>query len=163
MKSLTVIFEKFEDYDFRDILYGLGVYVIWDSKSKAKPTYIGEGDIWNRFTQHRNRFAEPIDGYIALLEGTTNVVKKQSQIIEAALLEVAKTIDLFPNHNKKNGNWNHIDKVFDKHGVLKIYFEGMNPFKNPASHNTPMKNRKEVRITYNNTDNILEYDHNWNS
>jgi hypothetical protein len=73
-------FQRFRDINLVELIGAAGVYVIWDAHSKARPTYIGEGNILKRFTDHvkrdNRRFAHPWNGYVAIIAGSTRDVHK---------------------------------------------------------------------------------------
>lgn len=67
MYTIHADFQRFRDVNLIDMIGATGVYVIWDARAKARPTYIGEGNILKRFTDHvrrdGRRFAHPWNGY----------------------------------------------------------------------------------------------------
>ncbi len=131
MRTIRCEFIRLDDIRITKLLDAVGVYVIWDGQAQARPTYIGEGDIWSRLSEHRDRFVRPFSGYAALLGERTTSTKRDSQIVEAALLEVAGQTDRFPPQNAKGGNGQGISRLFDHHGVLKITISGWDPFAPP--------------------------------
>ena len=87
-------FQRFRDANLVELIGATGVYVIWDARSKARPTYIGEGNILKRFTDHvkrdNRRFAHPWNGYVAIIGGSTRDVHKyESTVVERLLPDVA--------------------------------------------------------------------------
>lgn len=93
----TVEFVRFEDVSFAYVLRGIGVYVIWDSQARVKPSYIGQGNVLSRLSVHAKDFSFPVRGYIAILGNTGRKKEnKDAKIIEALLLGVAKQTDRFP-------------------------------------------------------------------
>lgn len=145
MYRIDVIFHRLEEFRFVDLFDLTGVYVIWGSKADKRPTYIGEGDIFNRFVQHRNRFPKPLSGYITTFEGTTTQTKEKAEIIETILLWVAKDSNRFPTRNKKFGKITNFKKIFKNHGTLKIRFDGDDPFIHPDDRQS--RNVKGVRFS----------------
>lgn len=145
MHKIDVVFRRLEEIRFVDLFDLTGVYVIWSSKSDIRPTYIGEGDIFNRFVQHRNRFPKPIRGYVTTFEGTTKQTKETAEIIETILLGVAEETNRFPLSNKKSGKITMIKKIFENHGTLKISFDGHDPFIHPDDRQS--RNIKKVRLS----------------
>lgn len=61
-----------------------GIYVLWDAQAKARPTYVGEGNILKRLADHARRddrrFAKPLDGYIAVISGSSDGVHKTESL-----------------------------------------------------------------------------------
>jgi hypothetical protein len=109
------------------------VYVIWYARQKLRPSYIGEGNILERFaTEHTKRFSRPIDGYVAVLGDLSDRShKSDARISERLLLEVGKLIDRCPTVNVATGHLQPIRKVFENHGVLKVNVTGFDPFSPP--------------------------------
>ena len=145
MYRIDVIFHRLEEFRFVDLFDLTGVYVIWGSKADKRPTYIGEGDIFNRFVQHRNRFPKPLSGYITTFEGTAKQTKETAEIIETILLGVAEETNRFPTNNKKSGKMTMLKKIFENHGTLKVSFDGHDPFIHPDDRQS--RNVKEVRLS----------------
>ena len=48
MITLTAEFVRFADLHLRSLFGMVGVYVLWDSRAIARPTYIGEGNVLKR-------------------------------------------------------------------------------------------------------------------
>lgn len=104
MYGVTVEFTRFEDITFAEVLCGIGVYVIWDSQTRAKPSYIGKGNILSRLSSHDEKFAFPVKGYIALIGNTgSKRESRDAEVVEAMLLEVARVTDRWPTHNRNSG------------------------------------------------------------
>ncbi len=40
MYTIRAKFERFREVNLSDLIAAIGVYVIWDARSKARPTYI---------------------------------------------------------------------------------------------------------------------------
>jgi hypothetical protein len=55
MYSIYAEFQRFREVDLAELIGAVGVYVIWDAHAIARPTYIGEGNILKRFTDHVRR------------------------------------------------------------------------------------------------------------
>jgi len=87
--TINAEFQRFRDINLVELIGASGVYVIWDARSKARPTYIGEGNILKRLVEHAERFALPLDGYVAPLDGLTwQRDKADAEIIEVRLNEI---------------------------------------------------------------------------
>jgi hypothetical protein len=105
MESLHCHFSRLSDFTVDELLHAYGVYVIWSGKSQARPSYVGEGDIWARLAQHRKTFSRPIDGYATIMGNKyTATVKRDVQIVEAVLLEIGNCTDRYSAHNSRGGN-----------------------------------------------------------
>jgi hypothetical protein len=132
MYGITIEFVRFDDIKFGEILRATGVYVIWDSQARAKPSYIGKGDILSRLSSHDGNFAFPVKGYVALVgnRGQKNE-DNDALIVEALLLKVAFETDRWPTHNKKSGSIALLKRVYDKHGVIRVTLNGCDPFGPP--------------------------------
>jgi hypothetical protein len=104
------------------------VYVIWAGRSIARPTYIGEGAILKRLGDHVGRFPQPWDGFVAVTgEVGQPTAKREGEIVEALLLEVASRVDRYPTENSAPGRMNRIDPIFRSHGVLRVWIKGCDP------------------------------------
>lgn len=75
MDTIYAEFQRFRDVNLVELIGATGVYVIWDARAKARPTYIGEGNILKRITdhvkRHNRRFAHHWNGYVAIIAGTS--------------------------------------------------------------------------------------------
>lgn len=68
MHRIDADFLAFEEVSLRELFRAVGVYVIWDARQIARPSYIGQGKLLKRFGwEHASRFAAPIQGYVAIL------------------------------------------------------------------------------------------------
>lgn len=159
MESIHCSFTRLSDISVDELLHAYGVYVIWSGKSRARPSYIGEGDIWSRLAQHRKRFPRPIDGYAAIIGDYTATTKRDAQIIEAVLLEIAESTDRNAKHNKQKGKFAGLEDLLDRNGVVKVHFKGLDPLGEPGT-GLPIKGKRTVSITLND-EGELELDHPW--
>ena len=133
MHSVSVEFLRFDDISFGDVLKGVGVYVIWSDQARAKPTYIGKGDILSRLSQHDDRFAS-VDGYVGIIGGKERRGDDDdSYIVEALLLETATRTDRWPQSNSKDGHWTKVHRAFRLHGLVRVAVRGCDPFAPPSA------------------------------
>jgi len=161
MYRVTVEFARFDDVSFGEILRKTGVYVLWDSQAKVKPSYIGKGDILSRLSSHDEKFAFPVKGYVALVcKSSQKAENKDALIVEALLLEVARQTDRWPPHNKKSGGIALLRSVFDKNGVVRVTLKGSDPFGPPQA---PRYMDKPKRIWFKlDNDGAEVVQHHWN-
>ncbi len=160
MESISCHFARLSDISVDELLHAYGVYVIWSGNSRARPSYIGEGDIWSCLAQHRNRFSRPVDGYATIIGYEyTATTKRNAQIVETVFLAIGEETDRYAVHNARRGNLAKLDELFDRHGVVKIYFEGNDPFLEPGT-GRPLERKRTVSITLNNQGNFL-INHPW--
>ncbi len=108
MYRIELAFTRFDDVTLNRLLGAIGVYVIWDARARARPTYIGEGLLLKRFAQHvvrdGRRFAKPWDGYVAVMHGSTpGVHKDEARAGERILLDIAAQTDRAPKVNRHPG------------------------------------------------------------
>ena len=129
MKSISVIFKKFDEVSLQEMLGQYCVYVIWDSQSKKKASYIGyTKNFGARIHSHKKWLAQPMNGYVAFFENAV-----EAKCLEAILIETGHDIDRLQAHNEVAGHARTIDVLNDKFGIIKFYIKGHNPFKNPKS------------------------------
>ena len=136
MYSIYAEFQRFRDVNLINLIGATGVYVIWDAHAKARPTYIGEGNILKRFTDHvkrdNRRFAHPWNGYVAIIAGSTgNVHKTESTVVERLILDVAKDTDREPIVNVHPGHANRVLR-FCRDETLRVAISGYDPLLHPA-------------------------------
>lgn len=146
MKIIRIKFDRLHDHSVADLAGAVGVYVIWAGRSAAKPTYIGEGTILKRLADHVGRFNHPWDGYVAItgeLGGAT--AKREAEIAEALLLEVARRVDRYPTANKAPGKVNRVDRIFRSHGLLRVRVSGYDPLAIPWQGGR-MRQTKLIRL-----------------
>lgn len=160
MKSIHCHFSRLSDFSVDELLHAYGVYVIWSGKSKARPSYIGEGDIWARLAQHRKTFPRPIDGYATIMSyDYSATTKRDIQIVEAVLLEIGNNTDRYSTHNSRGGNLSKLSPLFDRHGVVKVYIDGNDPFVEPGT-GCPLDEKRVISITEDDDGNFI-VDHSW--
>jgi hypothetical protein len=163
MYSIYARFQRFRDVNLADLIGAIGVYVIWDARARARPTYIGEGNILKRFTEHvtrdGHRFAHPWNGYVAIIAGSTrDVHKSESTIVERLILDVAKDTDRKPQVNVHPG---HISQVisFCSDEMLRVAVSGYDPLIHPAE-SKPLSRLKEIKV-WSEADGVYSFAHNW--
>lgn len=147
MEVIEAHFLRFKDWSLYDLLNGenqKGVYIIWDSSNKAKPSYIGQGKVIDRMAKHNEKYFHPIDGYLALFTGNKST-KHDVEIIETALLIIGDEVDRHPTQNSAAGNRKRIIKKFMNHGKIKIRVSGYDPFQKP-SNSKKIENEKIIEI-----------------
>jgi hypothetical protein len=160
MYPIELEFHRFCDVRLSDVLTRVGIYVIWDSQAKVRPSYIGKGDLLNRLANHDSNFSNPLDGYVAFLgDGSKTTHDKESLAAEALLLEVAKDTDRWPIHNKKDGHWTSIESFCRNHKLLRVSVKNCDPFA-PPDHPRYLDAAKYIRCEME-ADSYL-YEHDWN-
>ena len=150
MLTIKLHFIRLSDVSLADIYDRTGVYVLWSGKAKAVPSYIGEGDVLERFKSHTRKqwAARPIDGVIALIEAPTpGKQKAYAELAEAALLHVAEIINRSPTHNGNRGKPTAALEKSLKHqdhniGTIRLVFSGRDPLRAPS--NPPMSAKKWI-------------------
>ena len=165
MYTIYADFQRFRDVNLIELIGATGVYVIWDARAKARPTYIGEGNILKRFTDHvkrdNRRFAHPWNGYVAIIAGSTRDVQKyESTVVERLILDVAKITDRKPQFNVHPG---HISRVlrFCRDEMLRIAVSGYDPLIPPVEAK-PLSRVKEIKVTASaDSDGEYEFSHDW--
>ena len=166
MYTIYADFQRFRDVNLVELIGATGVYVIWDARAKARPTYIGEGNILKRFTDHvkrdNRRFAHPWNGYVAIIAGSTRDVHKyESTVVERLILDVAKETDRKPQVNVHPG---HLSRVlrFCRDGMLRIAVSGYDPLI-PPSESKPLRKLKEIKVTTSTeSDDSYDFTCDWN-
>lgn len=161
MYTIRAKFEPFRDISLSELLGAVGVYIIWDAHAKARPTYVGEGNVLKRFTDHVERdgraFARPWNGYIALIKGSTrNVHKEESRALERLLLDVARETDREPTVNAHPGSASCVLR-FCRDEVLRVAVTGCDPFTNPERS---VSRPNEIKARWNGEDDY-QIEHTW--
>jgi hypothetical protein len=131
---IDTAFQRFSDVSVAALLGCMGTYVIWDSQARARPSYIGEGNILERLVLHQNegRLARPLDGYVAVFEANTwQRAKSRAEILEALLIAIANETDRKPSVNRAKGKLRALDSIFRDHGVVRVNVRGFDPFAPP--------------------------------
>lgn len=132
MEIIKASFDRLTEIRFVSLLRAVGVYIIWDGRAHARPTYIGEGALLKRLAEHETRFVPPFDGYVAILGNrSSKTAKRNAEIIEALLLAVAEDTDRLPTRNIASGKTTGLDRVFRSHGVLRVSVAGYDPLAIP--------------------------------
>jgi hypothetical protein len=147
-----------------DLFGATGVYVLWDARAKARPTYIGEGHILHRLASHSQRdgrrFAKPIDGYVAIIEGSTRGVHKtESQVVERLLLDVAKRTDREPSVNVRPGAASVVHYLCKASPTVRVAVKGWDPLVHPSDAR-PLSGTREIKARLKGYDDY-EISHSW--
>lgn len=150
MRTIRIEFLPFREVNLSGILTAVGVYVIWDAHSKARPTYIGEGNILRRLSDHVTRngrtFAHPWDGYIGVISGSTaNVHKGEAKTVERLLLDIARATDRSPSANKHPGSASAVFFSSYKE-LLRVVVVGYDPLILPREAR-PLSRPKEIKVS----------------
>lgn len=163
MYTIDVEFQRFRDVNLTELIGAIGVYVIWDSRAIARPTYIGEGNILKRFTDHvqrdGRRFAYPWNGYVAIIFGSTRSVhKEESKAVERLLLDVADDTDRMPIVNVHPGSGSSV-LHFCRNETLRVAVFGYDPLLPPAKAR-PLSTPREIKAWFDGVDDY-QFDHIW--
>ena len=165
MNIIKAEFVRFSEVSLFDTLGSIGVYLIWDSKSGKTPSYIGRNSILNLLVESDNQLVPPLDGYIAILgheyDQKAKRHKEDAEMLEAALLWIAKETRRLPRNNIKDARLGVIGKWFSDHGGVKFYLYGYDPFSSPHSPKEIKGEKRMVKIVTGGKDDAsIEY--NWN-
>lgn len=146
MHIIDADFETIDELPFFDTLGSFGTYILWSQRARVKPTYIGQGEVAARLQSHMKEWAGPnFYGVIAMLnDNGPKRNKADSEILEVFLLEAAEREGLWPARNKVAGHTTRVEKLREKHGVLRINVTGFHPFKHPGDKSARLKNKKVV-------------------
>lgn len=162
MRVIKAEFEPLRDVSVDRLFGATGVYVLWTGRAVFRPTYVGEGYLLDRFSQHAIRFGDALVGCLAILGyESTQKIKDEAQIIEHLLLDVAKQIDRFPIQNKSRGVAAGVKDMFNRHGVLRVHLGGIDPLRDPTipSSRLAMSKVIELRRT---REGVIDVVHDWN-
>ena len=160
MHVVDVEFARLSDISVAFLLGRIGAYVLWDSRAKARPSYVGEGNILKRLVEHIERFALPLDGYVGPLnEPTWQRAKAHAEIVEALLLEVAYRTDRRPSVNVAPGKLRRLDAIFRSHGTLRVNVRGFDPLIPPRVAR-PIAGVKQI-VLRDFTDDTVLLEHDW--
>jgi hypothetical protein len=149
-------FEHFDEVRLTDLIGAIGVYVIWDSLSVVRPTYIGEGNILKRLSDHvSRRFGFPWSGYIAVIEPASSiqVMKNEAKAVEHLLLEVGVHTRRSPKKNSHPGARSMIDE-WCKREQVRVNVSGFDPYVNPRTGRR-LERTKRIKI---HRDGAIEHD-----
>ena len=161
MHVITARFDRLSDVSVADLLGELGVYVLWDGRANARPTYVGEGNILRRLVEHEARFARPLDGFVAVLSDESRSwqrAKADGTIVEALLIGVADLTDRSPSVNVAPGQLRALDTIFRQHGTVRINVMGLDPLRPPEE--LP-RIAGQKRIVLRQRSGVLEVEHEW--
>lgn len=160
MHVIDAQFERLTDIPVGFLFGCMGTYVLWDSQAKARPSYVGEGNILKRLVQHVERFAAPLDGYVAPLhEPSWQRAKAHAEIVEALLLHVAYETDRGPSTNVASGKLRALDAIFRSHGTLRVNVRGFDPLLPPWAAR-PLRGAKQI-VLRDLTDGTALVEHDW--
>lgn len=162
MHVIHAHFERLSDISVPILLGEIGVYVLWSGMAKARPSYIGEGNILNRLVTHHDRFAKPFDGFASVLSHediTWQRAKADATIVEAMLLAVAKDTDRTPSTNVASGKLRDLDDILRSHGTVRINVTGLDPLRPPEE--CPKLHAKKCIVLSFDQDEDFKVRHDW--
>lgn len=149
---MHVINLEFDDLDRIPVaaLFGqTGVYVLWSRAAESRPTYLGEGKILSRLSDHVGWLTRGMRGVagITSTDGSASQrAKRDAEIAEAVLLFVADDIGRTPTRNDAPAKRRRVEQVFRQHGVLRLNVRGYHPLKNPWLGNSKLTGRAELTV-----------------
>lgn len=147
MHTIALDFRRFDEISFAEVLARIGVYVIWTPSAQRRPSYIGEGFVADRMTQHVKKFGPELTGYFAAIDGSPRQAKRDAETAEAVLLHVAANTNRGPVHNRNYGRALRISQLGDRHGVMRLTVSGRDPFAPPRAPR--LRSKKTIRIDLN--------------
>jgi hypothetical protein len=161
--TIRADFQRFADVHLGDLFGQTGVYVLWDAQAKARPTYIGEGTVLSRLASHAKRdgrmFAQPLDGYIAIMSGSSQGIHKtESLAVERLLLDVARETDREPAVNVRPGAGSVINLLCEDE-LLRIAVRGYDPLI-PPHESRRLSGVKEIKA-WSELQGSYVIDHDW--
>lgn len=130
MYNIHLNFYSLSDWSVQELLGQRGVYVLWSSRAKERPSYIGEGYVLKRIADnHVRNFRANLEGVVA----TTGVYdpaagKYEAEIAECVLLEVANHLDYAPTHNARAGHSRKLREFVEEHRTVRLAVRGLHPF-----------------------------------
>src|SRR5260221_9970864 len=111
--DLNLDFRRLNEVNVTELFDTLGVYVLWDGRSRSVPSYIGEGDLLKRVYDHSKVYAKPLSGYIGRLgDQSRRYFKTDAETVEAVLLHIADRIGRTPLHNRQSGSLTAVGRSF---------------------------------------------------
>jgi hypothetical protein len=149
MHVIDLDFVSFDDQPVGDLFGQVGVYVLWHRSADRRPTYLGEGDLLARLSKHDDWLSRDVSGVAAITShgGTVRPrAKKDAEIAEAVLLELADLIDRYPTRNEARGKRNRVHDVFDLHGVLRLNVTGNHPFRHPWQAGSRLRSKSTISL-----------------
>jgi hypothetical protein len=164
MYTINADFMRFDQMHVGDLFGAAGVYVLWDARAKARPTYIGEGNILQPLANHSKRdgrqFPRPLDGYIAVIDGSTDGVHKlESCVVERLLLDVARDTDRAPTVNVRPGAGTVVRLLCQTGSTLRVAVRGYDPLI-PPREVRPLERTRAIKAWL--TDGTeYDFDHDW--
>ncbi len=166
MIKIHASFQRLDRITLVDAYDEIGVYVLWSSKATVRPSYIGEGNVLERFAAHmaKSWAARPLHGSMALLRDGGQL-KAQAELVEAALLGVAEQIDRYPPNNEAPGKarsaLNRLLKRADHDArTVRIVISGQDPLLPPER--PPMQRDKWIVLREDPHGTWSLDEHNWN-
>jgi hypothetical protein len=162
VRVIKATFERTSEVAVERLFGAIGVYVLWTTRAKVRPTYIGEGYLLHRLSEHARYLSDRLDGTLAILGyGDTPLVKGDAQIVEHLLLAVAAQVDRAPTANMSGGSQGGVSEVFRSHGVLRINICGVDPLRDPLGPNTRLQVPKRIVLRASG-DEPPTIEHGWN-
>lgn len=141
-----VKFHKFSEISLYDCVGTIGVYVVWDDKSRLIPTYIGKGKLFDRLASHHLKFRPPLDGYVAIFGEIGEIRADQlAEMLEAMLLLAADETNRLSENNKQGGRLAKIKEYLKRHNLVRALITGYDPFSPPRCARYLPDNKKFLR------------------
>lgn len=162
MYVIDAHFKRISLVTLNDIADHFGVYVLWSGKSIVRPSYIGEGNLWDRLGSHiksPEKTGSVLDGAIAVFEGTPKTSKEEAEIVKVLLLRVMELTDRFPTQNIGGGKSGKVVKTWIGKGKIRVNCTGVDPLLDPNRPAMVDKKTIECDLDLNDSKWILK--HNW--
>jgi hypothetical protein len=162
MHVIDACFRRLSEISIPDLLGEIGVYVLWSGRAKARPSYIGEGNVLSRLVNHHDRFSKPFDGFAAVLSRADvpwQRAKSNATIVETLLLHVAHDTDRAPAENLAPGSFRALDELFERHGTARVNVSGLDPLRAPEE-SPRIQGRKRIVLRSAAVEDI-ELEHDW--
>jgi hypothetical protein len=144
MHTVNAHFVSLEALAASHLFGAFGVYVLWDRDAGHCPTYLGEGVILSRLSEHVKWLSADVTGLVALL-----ATKHDAEVTEALLLATADKINRWPKMNSAPGKRRRIHSLLEEHGTVRLNVRGRHPFIHPDSKYSALEERAEIaaRVT----------------
>jgi hypothetical protein len=139
MRTINVEFESLETLGAANLFGAFGVYVLWDQRAEHSPTYLGEGVILSRLSEHVKWLSSEVTGLVAILE-----TKHDAEVAEALLLATAEDINRWPTRNSAPGKERRVHSLLETHGTVRLNVRGRHPFIHPDSKYSALNERAEI-------------------
>jgi hypothetical protein len=126
--EISLEFRDLQDISLQDTLGLEVVYVLWGPHAKKGPSLISQGKLLEALANPDNAYRGKVRGIFSTVEGNERTRRRDTDLVESALIAAAKSIGASPARNLERGSQDRLTEVGPRRGEFRIGISGHDPF-----------------------------------